>query len=70
MDGFFNRFAWAWLDGRASDFLGSPVPPVGNSMRTAPKKTWSKHAGHRRTLAPHRVSSRDRDDQAGPSAGA
>lgn len=69
MDGFFSRFAWAWLEGQSSEFPG--MPPVVSAVVARPpaKKTWTKHSGHRRTLTPHQVSSRGLDEEIGPPLG-
>lgn len=69
MDGFFSRFAWAWLEGQSSDYPRMPLVATDTAVRPPAKKTWAKHAGHRRTLTPHQVSSRGLDEEVGPPSG-
>jgi len=70
MDGFFSRFAWGWLERRPSEFpLTTAAAAIGPFSHPKAKKTWTSHAGHPRTLAPHRVSPLGRDEQVGPSQG-
>ena len=67
MDGFFSRFAWAWLDRRSPDLLTNSKS--GSSSATSARKSWTRHAGHQRTLTPHRVSPMGHDEQIGPPSG-
>jgi hypothetical protein len=69
MDGFFSRFAWAWLEGQSSEFPKMPLIETDTAARLPAKKTWSKHAAHRRTLTPHQVSSGGLDEEISPSTG-
>jgi hypothetical protein len=69
MDGFFSRFAWTCLDRRSSEYPAILLAEVGTAARPPARKTWSKHAGHQRTLTPHQVSTRDLDEEVGPPPG-
>jgi hypothetical protein len=69
MDGFFSRIAWVWLEGRSSEFPHMLLAATATAAHRPARKTWAKHAGHQRTLAPHRASFGGLDDEFGPPPG-
>jgi hypothetical protein len=65
MDGFFSRFAWTWLDRQGTEPGASATGSMPSASPRPSHKRWSKHSGHQRTFAPHRMSSEGRDPESG-----
>jgi hypothetical protein len=65
MDGFFSRFAWTWLDRQGGELGACPTGSPSTPASRQPTRRWSKHSGHQRTFAPHRLSTEGRDPESG-----